>query len=57
MEEGGKTSQFWMVYYLDIMRVQYLISSNKQFLITSDGLKKILPFMFVLNMLATDQFM
>ena len=48
----GKTSQFWLVYYLDIMRNQHLIHTAVQsnnFSMRLSGLKNMLPYMFVLN--------
>ena len=48
----GKTSQFWMLYYLDIMRNQHLIRESvhtNNFFFRLHGLKAMLPFMFVLN--------
>ena len=48
----GKTSQFWMLYYLDIMRNQHLIQESvhtNNFFLQLHGLKAMLPFMFALN--------
>ena len=47
----GKTSQFWLVYYLD-MRNQHLIRTAVQsnnFSMRLSGLKNMLPYMFVLD--------
>ena len=48
----GKTIQFLLVYYLDIMRIQHLIHytvQKKNFSLRLYGLKKVLLFMFVSN--------
>ena len=47
-----KTSQFWLIYYLDIMRNQHLIHTaiqSNNFSMRLSGLKNMLPYMFVLN--------
>ena len=48
----GKTSQFWMIYYPDIMRNQHLIHTaiqSNNFSMRLSGLKNMLPYIFVLN--------
>ena len=48
----GKTSQFWLLYYIDIMRNQHLIHfavQTNNFLLRLHGLKRVLPLMFALN--------
>ena len=48
----GKTAQFWVVYYLDIMANQHLLHMAVQendFLLRLYGLKYLLPFCFALN--------
>ena len=45
----GKTSQFWLLYYLDIMRNQHLIHfavQTNNFLLRLHGLKRVLPLMY-----------
>ena len=48
----GKTAQFWMVNYIDIIRflhqIHYSVQTNNYDL-RLDGLKKVLPFCFALN--------
>ena len=50
--EHGKTAQSWLVYYLDILsnisQIHHAVQTN-DFGLRHDGLKKILPFCFVLN--------
>ena len=50
--EHGKTAQFWLVYYLDVLsnitQIHHAVQTN-DFGLRHDGLKKILPFCFVLN--------
>ena len=48
----GKTAQFWVVYYLDIMANQHLLHTAVQeddFFLRLHGLKYLLPFCFALN--------
>ena len=48
----GKTAQFWVVYYLDIMANQHLLHMAVQendFFLRLHGLKYLLPFCFALN--------
>ena len=48
----GKTSQFCLLYYIDIMRNQHLIHfavQTNNFLLRLHGLKRVLPLMFALN--------
>ena len=48
----GKTAQFWVVYYLDIMANQHLphmAVQENDFFLRLHGLKHLLPFCFALN--------
>ena len=48
----GKTAQFWVVYYLDMMANQHLLHMAVQendFFLRLHGLKYLLPFCFALN--------
>ncbi len=48
----GKTSQFWLVNYIDIMRNQHLLHLSVQtndFLLRIHGLKSMLPLKFTLD--------
>ena len=50
--DHGKTSQFWMVNYIDVMRNQHLIHLSVQtnnFFLRLHGLKSMLPLMFALD--------
>ena len=48
----GKSAQFWMVNYIDIIRFLHQIHysvQTKNYDLRLDGLKKVLPFCFALN--------
>ena len=49
----GKTAQFWLLYYLDIMFNQHLTHyavQTNNFMLRLHGLKTALPFFFALNL-------
>ena len=48
----GKTSQFWLVYYLDIMQNQHVLHTAIQtnnFYLRLHGLKTMLPYFFAMD--------